>query len=69
MHTGPSALPQTPDYLEGEAPASFLSRLAMANGSNLSEVAGILGIRLVDVIDGTPATTGWLAQMGGSHPI
>ena len=48
MHIGPRALPQTLDYIEGEAPASFLSRLAMANGSNLSELANILGIKLVD---------------------
>ena len=68
MHTGPPALPQTLDYIEGEAPASFLSRLAMANGSNLSELASILGIKVIDVIDGAPATTEWLAQMGGVAP-
>lgn len=68
MHTEPRALPQTLDYIEGEAPASFLSRLAMANGSNLTELASILGIKLVDVIDGAPATTEWLAQVGGIEP-
>lgn len=40
----------------------------MANGSNLSELASILGIRLVDVIDGVPATTEWLALLGGVAP-
>ena len=37
----------------------------MANGSNLSEFAVILGLRLVDVIDGSPAATECLARMGG----
>ena len=69
MHTDPRALPKKLDYIEGETPASFLSRLAMANGSNLSELASILGIKLGDVIDGELATTEWLAQLGGVEPI
>ncbi|MFN3970194.1 MAG: hypothetical protein ACK4L4_02310 [Gemmobacter sp.] len=68
LHIGPRALPLALDYIDGESPASFLSRLAMANGSNLSEFALILGPRLSDVIDGSPAATACLARMGGVEP-
>lgn len=61
-----SHLTLTLRYVLGEAPHSFLSRLAMINGVNAARFALDQGIRLVDVIDGKADALARLADLSGA---
>lgn len=58
-------LPLLVDLIPGEAPFSFLSRLAMRNGVNSRDLARDLDFRVSEIVDGDPQALGILADFGG----
>ena len=68
MTSRTSRLGLTVQHVDGEAASSYLSRLAMINGTNAAQFSVDQGIRFADVIDRQPEALRTLARRGGIDP-
>lgn len=55
-------------HVDGETASSYLSRLAMINGTNAAQFSADLGLSFADVIDGHPGALGELARRADVDP-